>query len=457
MKARPGVASGLARAAWPGGVLLAISVGACVPYTPAPLRPEAFQPAFDARRLPTTHAGAAWTGAELLALALDNNPAVAEAEAKYRAAVRAVRVARNPPNMVLTLTAEYAETSPHWGPAGALDLPLDREGRRTGRITQAELQALQAFYDWQEVAWTVRTALARARADLTGADAEIALADTAVTLRRERVERMRRRVEAGEDERLQQLTLAADVVAAQRRADDPRARRGQAWVALSAALGLPVASLTGLRIVPVAEPVSLDALPDWRAQAAVGRRDVLRGLVDYDLAENALRLEVARQYPDVRVQPGVFWDHGVLKIPLTATLTVPPRDGNRAAIAQAEAVRTAAARSLETIQARALETVDAAYGALQVATGVRDRTRERDAPAARRRIADAERKVRAGEGDRLEQLGAEAALADVQVLLADAERARRTALTDLEDALRRPFGPAEATLLAGRLEQVATR
>ena len=435
-----------------GAALLA----GCAPYRPAPLQPAAFPAAFDARRMPPSHTGA-WTGAELLAVALDNNPSVAEAEGRYRVAVRAVRVARNPPNMVLTLTAEYAEQSPHWGPAAAIDLPIDRGGRRSGRITQAELQALQAFYDWQEAAWAVRTALARARAELAGADMEIALADAAVAIRREREERMRRRVEAGEDERLQQLTLSSDLIAAQRRADDARGRRGAALVALGTALGLPVGAVVDATIAPPVEPGSLTELPRWRTEAAVGRRDVLRALVDYDLAENALRFEVARQYPDVRVQPGVFWDHGVLKVPLTAALTLPPRDGNRAAIAQAEAARSAAAKSVDVLQARALQTADASAGGLQIATAVRDRMVERDVPASQRLVADAEHKVRAGEGDRLEHLSAQASFADARAALADAERARRTALVNLEDALRRPFDSAEAALLDGRLREASAQ
>ena len=245
--------------------------------------------------------------------------------------------------------------------------------------------------------------------------------------------------------------------ACERRADDARGRRGSALVALGRALGLPVGAVVGVTITPPVEPGSLAELPRWRTEAAVSRRDVLRALVDYDLAETALRVEVARQYPDVRVQPGVFWDHGVLKVPLTATLTLPPRDGNRAAIAQAEAVRSAAAKSVDVLQARALQTADASAGALQIATAVRDRMVERDLPASQRLVADAERKVRAGEGDRLEHLAAQASYADARVALADADRARRTALVDLEDALRRPFEPAEAALLEGRLREASAR
>lgn len=432
------------------GLAAALASG-CTHYVAAPLRPEAFQPAFDARRLPERPGGAPWMGAELLGAALDRSPAVAEAAARYAAASRAIRVARNPPDMVLTLTAEYADSAYPFGPAAALDLPIDRGGRRDARIAQAELQALQALYDWREAAWTVRTALARARADLAGADAEVSLADAAVALRRERVERLRLRVAAGEDARSQQLVVAADLLSAQRRADEARGRRGAARLALAQALGLPASAVADLRLGPPLEPASLAELPRWRAQASQERRDVLRALVDYDLAENALRLEVARQYPAVHVSPGAYWDHGVFKAPFNAVLTLPPRDGNRAAIAQTEAARTAAARAVETAQAGVLGAVDGAAGALQVAEAVRARVRDADLPAARRMETDAERKLRAGEGDRVEELGTRAALADTQVTLADADRARRTALVALEDALHRAFDPAEAAVLDARL------
>nr|QQZ49430.1 hypothetical protein JKL49_20890 [Phenylobacterium glaciei] len=69
---------------------------------------------------------------------------------------------------------------------------------------------------------------------------------------------------------------------------------------------------------------------------------MLRAVVDYDLAESALRTEVARQYPEVRIGPGYTYDHGVQKIPFNLTLVLPPLDLNRAAIAQAEARRTEA-------------------------------------------------------------------------------------------------------------------
>ena len=110
-------------------------------------------------------------------------------------------------------------------------------------------------------------------------------------------------------------------------------------------------------------PATLDGLADWRRDAAASRSDVLRAIADYDLAEAALRLEVAKQYPEVRIGPAYNYDHGVNKLPFNLSLTLPTFDLNQRAIAQAEAARTAAGRTLELTQANALAAVDAAAAA----------------------------------------------------------------------------------------------
>jgi len=177
------------------------------------------------------------------------------------------------------------------------------------------------------------------------------------------------------------------------------------------------------------------------------RRDVLRALADYDLAENALRLEVAKQYPEVRIGPGYFYDHGVDKLPFNLALVLPPYDLNRSAIAQAEAARAAAGRSLEAAQASVLTAVDTASAALGTARANLDRVTQRSLPAARRTAEGATRSLAAGSADRVEEFAAQAAVLDAELDLLDARRVTATAAADLEDALRRPFDPAEASAL----------
>ncbi|HEY0435915.1 MAG TPA: TolC family protein, partial [Phenylobacterium sp.] len=185
----------------------------------------------------------------------------------------------------------------------------------------------------------------------------------------------------------------------------------------------------------------------WRRDAALSRRDVLRAVADYDLAENALRLAVAQQYPAVSLGPAYNYDHGIHKFPFSLSLALPPWDLNRGAIAQAEAARAAAGRSLELAQANALAAVDAASAALAVARDELARTRTRDLPLAERTQAAAERSTRAGEGDRTDELAAQASRVEAELSVNDAEHALAGAVADLEDALRRPFDPAEAAVI----------
>jgi CRISPR system Cascade subunit CasA len=126
---------------------------------------------------------------------------------------------------------------------------------------------------------------------------------------------------------------------------------------------------------------------------------------------------------------------------------LPPTDLNRSAIAQAEDKRVEAGRSLEAVQAAALGAVDQAWAALGAARITEASTRERDLPVAQRLAEATARSARAGEADRVDDLGAQAALIEAELAVLDARRAAAGAGVDLEDALRVPFDPAETTLL----------
>ncbi len=427
-------------------VVLAATLASCVHYTPAPPRPEVFPAALAARRLDEKPAGAAWGAADLLAAALARNPQVAEARVRYLTAVSAARTARLSPGLTLTLTAEYADERPRWGGGGAADLPLDTGGRRATRLTTADLQALQAWYDYGEAAWAVRTALTKARAERASARVEFGLAKRAVDLRLERSLRLDQRVAAGEDDRTQGLSARKDLADSQRRWADAGGRDEAANIALAKALGVGPDAVRELVVAPEPE-LPMTVPTEWRRDAALSRSDVLRAMADYDLAEAALRLEVAKQYPEVRLGPGYMYDHGVNKLPFNLSLALPTYDLNQRAIVQAEAARAAAGRSLERVQADALAAVDTALEALVTARAGADYARTNALPAARRAAANAARAMRAGAADRIDALAAEAAEIDAELSVLDGQRATAAALADFEDAVRRAFDPTETAVL----------
>ena len=432
----------------PLAVASALALSACVAYAPAPVHLETYPDQRAATRLSAPADGVAWTGADLLAQALRANPSVAEAAAKYRTARAAAKVSHVPPPASLTLTAEYAKSEPkQWLYGAASDIPLDIGARRQERITAADLAALQALYDYGEAVWTVRTALAKARTERLYADEEIAQARAVEALRAARADRLDRRVAAGEDDRSLALVARGELATARRRVVDASGRRAAADAALAAALGVPASAVRDLRLAPVASASnSLDVSAAART-AALTRRDVLRAIVDYDLAESALRLEIAKQYPEVRIGPGYTYDHGVAKLPFNLALTLPPQDLNRAAIAQAEAKRAEAGRSLEAVQATALAAIDTAEAALATTRVALAQVQGREVPNADALAFTTARSLAAGATDRVDDLGARALAQEARLNLLDARKAQALAEVDLEDALRAPFDPAELVLL----------
>jgi CRISPR system Cascade subunit CasA len=300
----------------------------------------------------------------------------------------------------------------------------------------------------------VRTDLEKARIDLINARAAIALTSEAVGLRRDRAARVNARVSAGQDARAAGLAAQGDVATAERAHTAALAREQAASVDLAKALGVSPQATRNLRLAPLVATPPLSDLPVWRRDAALSRRDVLRAIADYDIAENALRLQIASQYPAVSLGPSYNYDHGVHKYPMTVGLTLPPWDLNRHAIAQAEATRAAAGRSLELAQANALAAVDAAAAALSAARNDLARLRAADLPIAQRTAEGAARSVSAGETDRVDEMAARGAVLDARINVLDAEHAAATATADLEDALRRSFDPAETAVIQAQMARV---
>ncbi|MDB5459314.1 MAG: TolC family protein [Caulobacteraceae bacterium] len=433
-------------------------LGACAHYEPRPVAPEKFAARYDAVRLDPPPPGAAWSNQALLAAAIAHSPAVRESEANYRAARAAAKASRTPPPITLLLIAEYSRdaggTTP-WLYNGLLNIPLDYGAKRSARLNAADLVAVQALYDYAEAIWTVRSAVVHARIQRLASEQEAVLAQLAVQLREDRARKLEQRIRSGEDARPAGITAAIELAAAQRRLQDLTNLRVQADAVLAKALGAPVSAVEPIVLEPLPDSVEPPAGPDliaWRQEAVLRRRDVLRAVADYDIAEQGLRLEVAKQRPDVQLGPSYTFERGQHKIPFDLTLVLPPRDLNRANIRSAEAKRAQAGAKLDTVQAAVLAGVDQTSAALAGAKAGLDRALGQDLPLARRADTAARKALAAGELDRTDQEAAQAAAVDAEIAVLEAWRLTWTAVADLEDALRRP-SPGEAAVLEAAVKR----
>ncbi len=428
-------------------IALTALLSGCVAYSPAPLSVSqlAAPTSSPSSPLPVDRIG-------LLRLALDRSPALAAARASLAAAQSGAKAARNLPPLTLTLTAEYskqADAQRPWFYGGSVGVPLDIGARRTARVTTADLAVIKAGYAVGEAAWTVRQNLTQALADLTASRRQIAASQALIDQRNSYYALIEKRAAAGEDTRGLAIQAQLDASALLDTLLQAKAKEAQARADLARVLNVPIAAVDALADLPPADNAAADpqTLASMADRALYIRADVLNAVVDYDSAENDLRGAIAGQYPDINIAPGYTWERGVVKLPLAGTFTLPPLDGNRAVIHQAQSARTAAGKTLEDQVKTVQATIQQAGLTLQADRAVAVKVRGTDLPLAENLAQRTARLTAAGEGDQVDRLTSEIALSQARLGLLTAEQTTLNDRLKLEDALHQAFDPAENDLL----------
>ena len=393
--------------------------------------------AFEARSLRDwggTHES--WTLQKLTQAAFHFHPSLAEALAEVAAADAAVITAGQRPNPSATFAPEYnfttASPSPWiWGLA--VEVPIETAGKRATRVLKARAEANLARCKLASAAHKVHNGVRVAVIELAAADARVAMLEEQRHIQEDLVKVLKDRVGAGETPLTElttyQLALnraALDVAAARRDAAKARA-------ALAAAVGVPAQAVAGIKL-----SFDLAAISTPEGKSSKGalktHPEVLGALADYAVAEAALKLEIARQYPDLKLSNGFLWDQGDKKWQLPGLgMELPVFHRNQGAIAEAVAKRKAAAARLVSAQARISGEIDVALASLRGAQG---QVQEASSllEAERKAEEQSARNLKAGGGDRLEVLTTKVQSAAGRVSLLEAQVLAQQAAAALEDA-----------------------
>ena len=191
---------------------------------------------------------------------------------------------------------------------------------------------------------------------------------------------------------------------------------------------------------------SADGLTSAEARrvALQGRSDILSALGEYAAAEAELRLQIAKQYPDVHLSPGYQYDQGDNKWTLGIVLELPVFNQNQGPIAEAKARRDEAAARFTEVQAKVIGEIDRAGAAYRVA---REQLTTTDAlfAAAQQQQQSAEAQLRAGATDPLDRMTVEFELGVAALARLDGRTAMQQSIGALEDALQRPVESKERT------------
>jgi outer membrane protein, heavy metal efflux system len=446
-------------------LFLAATFTGCVHYHAAPLNSERSADEFAARRLddeqlrdrlaPLMPEAAAawppreWDRAQLLAVALTQNPQLAVARAQVAAVQSHEISAAQAPNPDLTLQSEYARHDGHpWLYGVALDWPLRSPERRRLEIDMARLDTGNARLQLMDRAWAVRSALAAALSEWESGRRRLTLLGLLAAAQDHLLELEQRRVTAGEDAPAELVSAEQARIQLEQQQAELRQRIDAAQSTAANALGLPPQALDGVVLAwtdwGAPPPINDDTRREVREQALLSRADLGVAIGEYAAAEAKLKLSIAKQYPEFVLSPGYYWDHGIAKFPFDVGFTL-PLNGNRGEIAEARAGRELAGQRLLALQADIYGDIAAAERAEQIARASADAA-ERRLEAARRQQGSADLGLKLGAVDAEESLGAAILVMRVELEMLEARARLQESRNNLEDVLHMPLSGPELTL-----------
>lgn len=459
----------------------------CARFQSHPLAPEKSAAQLEARRLddaglkkffvtnsvpaPESWPLEKWDLNSLTLAAFYFHPTLAVARAQWQLAEAGVKSAGGRPNPTLTITPEYNTTTAiptPWGPSVSFDLPIETMGKRSKRIAEANKLSEAARWNFVSAAWQVRRSVRTALAEFSFTQKRLPLLQKQTESQREIVRLLQSSFDAGGASRPEltaaQMTLSKlqiDVSGAEAKSAEARSR-------LAEAIGVSSVALEGIKFETVSGAAREDARPTdgstnggfdslagltsdtARHAALLGRADIRASLADYAAAENNLRLEIAKQFPDVHLNPGYQFDQGDNKWSLGLSVELPIFNQNQGPIAESRARRELAAAKFLQLQAQVIAQVERAVAGWHSAQS-QLKTSGELFDAAQRQQQSITAQVQAGAATKMDSAAAEIELNSIRLAQLDSEAQAQAALGALEDALQSP-----ADAIAAVIKKIST-
>lgn len=388
-----------------------------------------------------------WSLADLTLAALFFHPELEVARAESAAREAAVTTAtRAAPLTARPVVEHHSRADPgqsDWSYGLELEFPLSGQDKREARAEEARQRLAAARAEQGAAEWRVRSRVRQAFVAHFAALEDAALDTGERSLRAAQAAALKRRLALGAADSAETGAALARLGRAELRAGESAARSRETLARLADALGLPPEAAAAMRLdfsalertAPAPSPQAL------REAALRNRSDIRLGLARYAAADASLRLAVASQYPDLRLNPAYLWDQGDNIWALALGIPLQLLQDQEAPIREADARRELEARRFTVLQAGVIADAAAAADAYAAslarlagasrAQGAAESTRDRTARA-----------LAAGQEDRLALLEAEARALEARRARLGALAAAQQAWGALLDASQGGLDPA---------------
>jgi outer membrane protein, heavy metal efflux system len=440
-------------------VIVLLALVGCARFHPQPISAEKAANDFDARALTDTNLVAflttngfsgSWNLQSLTLVAFYYQPALAEARAQWTATAAGKITAGERPNPTVSFTpTRDTTTTPPWIYGVDWDIPIETMGKRGKRIAQATNLTEVAKWDFISAAWQTRSHVRAALLALYSAQQNESLLAQQENAQSNVVRLLEGQSAVGNVSSFEVTQARVTLENTQLSRQDAVGQLNQARVQLANALGLPLRALAGVEI-------SFDdfkifpsdlAAPKIRRDAILNRADIRSALANYAASQNALQLEIAKQYPDIHLGPGYELDQTDNKWSLGISLDLPILNHNQGGVAEAKANRAVAAAHFLTVQANAISQIDSALAGYDAALK-KSATAKNLLDDLQKQLDSVRAQNQLGESDALTLANAEAEFTTGAQNQLDAMVKAQQVLGDLEDAVENPLTLSSENLKA---------
>ncbi len=341
----------------------------------------------------------------------------------------------------------------------SIDIPIETANKRNIRIENAQHLSQIAKLEIAQTAWQLRNNIAQTLSEYHFNEAQLHLL-TEEELRRQEIANMfQKRVSVGAASNIELSNAKLQLQTVSSALNSTQQNKLVLLSKLASNIGLPLAKVEtmpltkdSLRQLPTISNTDLHSY--LQTSALLNRIDIRIALERYSVAEAKLKLEIAKQYPDIVISSGAAYEFGdnIWSLGLSGLLTL--LNKNKLAIAEATQLREVEAAQFEALQTKVM--MDANIANVQVNQAKHDLENQKNALLQQQlNTQRMQRKLAAGEIDRLELAYAKLEDVNAEKNVALASFQLNKSLDQLENILQKPLTDNTAADL--KLEEAAIK
>lgn len=428
-------------------------------YQPKPLSPEQSQAAFHKRSLkaPDLKAflalqnvavpqqDAAWSLNSLVNTALFFHPDLALARAQYQTSQLAIKQGKL--KKLPTVNTQIARSNRENGDIDpfafslSIDLPVQTNNKQAIRVAGLTHISDRAKLDIAQTAWQIRHRVIKATLALHHQAQSIELAKTAVKLNQAMSQILQKRFDYGEASKLQLHQAMLALHTQQNKLTTLEQNNPPLKAILAKQLGVPFAEVASLSLDYNAftdEHSATLTTQQNRTEALINRIDIRQAILSYAIAENQLRLAVAKQIPDLSLSPGYAFEFGdnVWSLGFNSLLAILQK--NKVGIEKAMQLREVEVAKFAVIQTQVISDAQIASATLKAARH-RKLIQAQALKAANIQLKRTQKQFDAGQINRLDLTIAKVGLLNAEQNLLNSTQAADRAALALENQMQLPI------------------